>query len=95
MNSVKSKTLPRKQAEPFTFRMSGLAAISLIKLRFLGDMADFVKLVYIAGVRANAIPELKNLLPATKVLPDPQWANAMGFLKVGWKRDGLPQAKGE
>lgn len=51
-------------------------------LSSLGDRADFIKQIYIAGGGTMAIPELLELLPASEVIPDPRWANAKGFLKV-------------
>ncbi|MBM7854926.1 plasmid segregation protein ParM [Desulfohalotomaculum tongense] len=48
----------------------------------LGDRAAFVRRAYLAGGGADALPALKNIFPVTQILPDPQWANAKGFLSV-------------
>ncbi|AKX95737.1 hypothetical protein MTHERMOG20_23490 [Moorella thermoacetica] len=47
-----------------------------------GERADFVRKVYLAGGGILDLPDLKNMFPAAAVLPGPQWANALGFLKV-------------
>ena len=51
-------------------------------LSYLGDRADFIKRIYIAGGGAMAMPELLDIFPASEILPDSRWANARGFLKV-------------
>jgi plasmid segregation protein ParM len=38
--------------------------------------------VYLAGGGALEFGDLVSMLPAAKVLPDPQWANAEGFLSA-------------
>lgn len=48
----------------------------------LGDRAAFVRRAYFAGGDAEALPLLSSMFPVTRVLPDAQWANACGFLKV-------------
>lgn len=48
----------------------------------LGDHFAFMHRIYLAGGGALAFPLLKELFPTAQILPDPQWANAMGFLKV-------------
>ncbi|MEW6226575.1 MAG: ParM/StbA family protein [Bacillota bacterium] len=47
----------------------------------LGPKGDFVAKFYLAGGGVLALPELKEMFPTAEVLPDPQWANAEGFLK--------------
>lgn len=51
-------------------------------LASLGQKGDFVRKFYLAGGGALALPELEEMFPAAEILPDPQWANAEGFLKV-------------
>lgn len=48
----------------------------------LGARGDFVAKFYLVGGGVLALPELKEMFPAADVLPDPQWANAEGFLKL-------------
>jgi len=48
----------------------------------LGVRADEVAKFYLAGGGAEALPELEKLLPVALKLPEAQWANAIGFLKV-------------
>ncbi len=48
----------------------------------LGPKGDFVAKFYLAGGGVLALPELKEMFPAVEVLPDPQLANAEGFLKL-------------
>lgn len=48
----------------------------------LGNRADEVVKFYLAGGGAEALPELEKMLPGAVKLPEAQWANAMGFLKV-------------
>lgn len=48
----------------------------------LGDRAAFIRRAYLAGGGAEALPALKNIFPVTQIIPDPQWANAKGFLSV-------------
>lgn len=48
----------------------------------LGNRADEVGRFYLAGGGAEALPELEKLLPGALKLPEAQWANAVGFLKV-------------
>lgn len=50
----------------------------------LGDNADFVRKVYLAGGGALALPEIKNMFPAAEIIHDPQWANVKGFMKLGF-----------
>lgn len=52
-------------------------------LAALGDRADFIRRFYLAGGGAEALPMLGSLFPTAKVIPEPQWANALGFYKVG------------
>ncbi len=51
-------------------------------LSYLGDRADFIKKIYVAGGGAMAMSELLDIFPASEILPDSRWANAKGFLKV-------------
>ncbi|KUK32067.1 MAG: hypothetical protein XD63_0658 [Thermoanaerobacterales bacterium 50_218] len=44
--------------------------------------ADIIQVVYLAGGGALEFGDLVSMLPAAKVLPDPQWANAEGFLSA-------------
>lgn len=48
----------------------------------LGDRADEISRFYLAGGGAEALPELEKMLPGAVKLPEAQWSNAMGFLKV-------------
>lgn len=48
-----------------------------------GDRADFVRRVYLAGGGVLELPELNKMLPGSAVIPDAQFANALGFLKAG------------
>ncbi len=48
----------------------------------LGDRAAFIRRAYLAGGGAEVLPALKNIFPVTQIIPDPQWANAEGFLSV-------------
>lgn len=48
----------------------------------LGKRFAFIRRVYLAGGGVKALPELTNHFPVAEILPDPQWANADGFLKV-------------
>lgn len=48
-----------------------------------GSRGEFVRKVYLAGGGAEALPLLQELFPAAQILPDAQWANAIGFLKAG------------
>ena len=48
----------------------------------LGDRAAFVRRVYLAGGGAHALPLLSTIFPMATILPDAQWANALGFLKA-------------
>lgn len=51
-------------------------------LASLGPKGDFVAEFYLAGGGVLALPELQGMFPMAEVLPDPQWANAEGFLKL-------------
>ncbi|NPV73330.1 MAG: ParM/StbA family protein [Pelotomaculum sp.] len=48
----------------------------------LGDRYAFVRRIYLAGGGALALPSLAEMFPGAQILPEPQWANATGFLKV-------------
>ncbi|MBC7324472.1 MAG: ParM/StbA family protein [Moorella sp. (in: Bacteria)] len=48
----------------------------------LGGRADEVARFYLAGGGAEALPELEKMLPGAVKLPEAQWANVSGFLKV-------------
>jgi plasmid segregation protein ParM len=48
-----------------------------------GDRADFVRQVYLAGGGVLELPELANMLKGSSIVPDAQFANALGFLKFG------------
>lgn len=48
-----------------------------------GDRADFVYKVYLAGGGVLELPELASIFPGSSIIPDAQYANAMGFLKFG------------
>ncbi|MTI82662.1 MAG: ParM/StbA family protein [Firmicutes bacterium] len=48
----------------------------------LGDRLAFIKKVYLAGGGAEMLRSMTSLFPEAYVLPEPQWANAAGFLKV-------------
>ncbi|MEW5953369.1 MAG: ParM/StbA family protein [Bacillota bacterium] len=48
-----------------------------------GERADFVRGVYLSGGGALELTELPQMFPATKILDDAQWSNAIGFLEVG------------
>lgn len=50
----------------------------------LGDNADYVRKVYLAGGGAIALPELKNMFQVAEIIYDPQWANVKGFMKLGY-----------
>lgn len=47
------------------------------------ERADFVRKVYLAGGGVLELPELANEFPGSSIVPDAQYANAMGFLKFG------------
>jgi plasmid segregation protein ParM len=51
-------------------------------LASLGPKSDFAARFYLAGGGVLALPELKEMFPAAEILPDPQWANAEGFLRL-------------
>jgi plasmid segregation protein ParM len=63
-------------------RVNTARAIADRVLAALGQKGDFVAKFYLAGGGAVALPELTEMFPAAEVLPDPQWANAEGFLRV-------------
>lgn len=63
-------------------RKSVARAIADRVLASLGSRGDFVAKFYLAGGGALALPELKEMFPPAEVLPDPQWANAEGFLRL-------------
>ncbi|WP_243175199.1 hypothetical protein [Desulfofundulus sp. TPOSR] len=63
-------------------RVNTARAIADRVLAALGQKGDFVAKFYLAGGGAVALPELTDMFPAAEVLPDPQWANAEGFLRV-------------
>lgn len=44
--------------------------------------ADIIKVIYLAGGGVLELKELVTLLPAAKIIPEPQWANAEGFLSA-------------
>jgi len=48
----------------------------------LGDRFAFIKNVYLAGGGAGMLNSITSLFPEAQILPEPQWANAAGFLKV-------------
>lgn len=48
----------------------------------LGDRFAFIRKTYLAGGGAETLPLLDSLFPAAQKIPDPQWANAKGFLKT-------------
>jgi len=48
-----------------------------------GDRADFVRQIYLAGGGVLELPELTNMLQGSSIVPDAQFANALGFLKFG------------
>ncbi|MTI85645.1 MAG: ParM/StbA family protein [Firmicutes bacterium] len=48
-----------------------------------GDRADFVRQVYLAGGGVLELPELSDMLKGSSIVPDAQFANALGFLKFG------------
>lgn len=52
-------------------------------LTTLGDRGDFVRRTYLAGGGAAALPELAGMLPGAEVVPEAQWANALGYLEAG------------
>jgi plasmid segregation protein ParM len=62
-------------------RKSAARAIADRVLAALGPKGDFVAKFYLAGGGILALPELKEMFPGAEVLPDPQWANAEGFLR--------------
>jgi len=64
-----------------TARRDTARAIADRVLALLGQKGDFVAKFYLAGGGILALPELKEMFPAAEVLPDPQWANAEGFLR--------------
>jgi plasmid segregation protein ParM len=47
----------------------------------LGDRAAFVRRVYLGG-GGHALPLLSNIFPVATILPDAQWANALGYLRA-------------
>lgn len=51
-------------------------------LASLGQKGDFMTKFYLAGGGVLALPQLKEMFPDAQVLPDPQWANAEGFLRL-------------
>lgn len=53
-------------------------------LAALGPKGDFITKFYLAGGGALTLTELKDMFPAgqAQVIPDPQWANAEGFLTL-------------
>lgn len=64
-------------------RVNTARAIADRVLAALGQKGDFMAKFYLAGGGVKALPELTEMFPAAEVLPDPQWANAEGFLRVG------------
>lgn len=49
-----------------------------------GNRANFdVRRIYLAGGGALELPELQEMFPGSSVVPDAQFANALGFLKAG------------
>lgn len=48
----------------------------------LGDRFAFIKKVYLAGGGTEMLSSITSLFPAAQILPEPQWANAAGFLKI-------------
>lgn len=63
-------------------RRNAARAIADRLLASLGQKGDFITRFYLAGGGAFALPELKDMFPAAEVLPNPQWANVEGFLKL-------------
>lgn len=47
-----------------------------------GDRADYVRKVYLAGGGVQELEDLETLLPAAEILPEYQFANAIGYLKA-------------
>lgn len=47
----------------------------------LGERFNFLSRIYLAGGGANALP-LGDFFPSAITLPEPQWANAQGFLSI-------------
>ncbi len=47
----------------------------------LGDRAAFIRRAYLAGGGAYSLPQLASIFPVTSILPEAQWANALGYLK--------------
>jgi len=48
----------------------------------LGDRFAFMRRIYLVGGGAMALPSLVEMFPKAQILPEPQWANAVGFLRV-------------
>lgn len=63
-------------------RKTTARAIADRVLASLGSKGDFIAKFYLAGGGVLALPELKEMFPAAEVLPDPQWVNAEGFLRL-------------
>ncbi|ACX51955.1 hypothetical protein Adeg_0813 [Ammonifex degensii KC4] len=64
-------------------RLAAARSIADGVLAVLGSRADEVAVYYLAGGGAEALPQLRQMLPGrVRVLPDPTFANALGFLKV-------------
>lgn len=47
----------------------------------LGERFAFLHKIYLAGGGVEALPALRQFFPSAHILPDPQWANALGFYK--------------
>jgi plasmid segregation protein ParM len=47
----------------------------------LGDRAAFIRRAYLAGGGAYSLPQLASIFPVTSILPEAQWANALGYFK--------------
>lgn len=65
-----------------TARKSAARVIADRVLAALGPKGDFIAKFCLAGGGILALPELKEMFPAAEILPDPQWANAEGFLRL-------------
>jgi plasmid segregation protein ParM len=64
-------------------RLAAARAVADGVLAALGPRADEVGRFYLAGGGADALPELEGMFPgAVEKLPDPQFSNALGFLKA-------------
>lgn len=54
----------------------------------MGDRYSTIKRFYLAGGGTLALPDLQSFFPSARVIDDPQWANAEGYLNYARTRNG-------